>query len=252
MATSENMTWEEWREGKWDREKISKPSEYIPIDEQLKIQNNMIRDLNKPKMGDPSFKIHNDGDLRASKRRLAELETCDLFANSEALKEWNCIHYAIAEYLKTTSPEPNKPLFIYQERRLLEFGDLYEFYDDESYSQELVLIGQGAGKYFGISQDDYDEITKGWEGTVHAYNNVREIKKYPVISPEQIAKKFDIPVTKLVIEGYNKITDEEKKEAIEAHIFNFKQRPMKEGEMSGPTRKAVIVEGDGLLDKEMD
>ena len=99
------------------------------------------------------------------------------------------------------------------------FGILYEFYDDDKHSEELIFIGQGAGKYFGISQDDYDEITKGWEGTVHAYNNVREIKVYPQITPEQIAEKFDIPVTKLVIEGFRKITDEEKKEAMERVLF---------------------------------
>jgi hypothetical protein len=168
MATSENMTWKEWREGNWDREKISKPSEYIPIDEQLKIQNTMLNDLHKVGPGKIAILKNN------------KMEWVDVIPS---------------------------------------FGIKYEFYDDDKHSEELVFIGQGAGKYFGISQDDYDEITKGWEGTVHAYNNVREIKKYPVISPEQIAKKFDIPVTKLVIEGFHKITEEERKEAMERVLF---------------------------------
>lgn len=247
MATSENMTWEEWCEGNWDREKISKPSEYIPIDEQLKIQNNMIGDLKawQPKQNEIIY-VSCDRSRWASRVFLRQTEWGQYICLEPDNKEssWQYAKSAGGGIFGSLNAlpklSPGKVAILKNGKMdwvdvIPEFGNLYEFYDDENYSQELVLIGQGAGKYFGISQDDYDEITKGWEGTVHAYNNVREVKVYPEITPEQIAEKFDIPVTKLVIEGYNKITDEEKKEAINKIMFS-----------------ASNNYNNGLLDKEMD
>lgn len=82
-------------------------------------------------------------------------------------------------------------------------GKKYEFYDDEFHSEELILIGSCAGKYFGVTESEYDELTKGWVGEAHAYSHIREIKQYPEITLEEISEKFGVPINKIKIKDHH-------------------------------------------------